>query len=221
MPLGMINIAKLPPIYLARHGETVFNRAGRMQGWQAHSPLTVNGFEQARTMGVALKPVFEGLKPALWCSTAGRTRQTLAIACDVLGLDYMTARTDDRLQEIDVGDWEGRYYADIQAEVGPIIDIERRLFSKVPPNGEWYDAIAERMADWLREIEHSTTPCLVISHGISSRVLRGLIVGGTQHFGVAIANDAPQGTIFKIENGIEEMLHVGSGSHDEERLKSV
>jgi broad specificity phosphatase PhoE len=211
----------LPPIYLARHGETVFNRAGRMQGWQAHSPLTINGFEQARAIGEALKPVFADVTPALWCSSAGRARQTLAIACDALGFDYMAARTDDRLQEIDVGDWEGRYYADIQAEVGPIIDHERRLFSIVPPNGEWYDSIAERMADWLREIENTTAPCIVISHGISSRVLRGLIVGGVSHFGVSIAQDAPQGTVFKIHNGVEEMLYVGSGSHDEQRLKSV
>ncbi len=210
-----------PTIYLARHAETVFNRAGRMQGWQAHSPLTTIGFGQAQAMGEALKPVFAGSVPALWCSTAGRTRQTLAIICDALGLNYMDAQADDRLQEIDVGDWEGRYYSDIQAEIGPFIDTDRRLFSKVPPNGEWYDAIAERMASWLTEIERTTTPCLVISHGISARVLRGLLVGGAPHFGVAIAPDAPQGTIFKIENGSESMLHVGSGSGVDQGLRSA
>jgi broad specificity phosphatase PhoE len=211
----------LPPIYLARHAETVFNRAGRMQGWQAHSPLTVTGFGQAQAMGEALKPIFKNTPPALWCSSAGRTRQTLAIVCDVLGFNYMDARADDRLQEIDVGDWEGRYYADIEAEVGPIIDQERRLFSKVPPNGEWYDSIETRMANWLGDIENTSVPCLVISHGMSARVLRGLIVGGVPHFGVAMAPDAPQGTVFKIENGREDIMHIGSGSQKYKGLKSV
>jgi broad specificity phosphatase PhoE len=217
---AMTNFSGLPPIYLARHAETVFNRAARMQGWQAHSPLTVTGFEQAQAMGSALKGALGDTVPALWCSSAGRTRQTLAIVCDVMGLDYMAATPDDRLQEIDVGLWEGRYYADIMAEVGPIIDLERRLFSKVPPEGEWYDSIEERMMSWLADIKGTTTPVLVISHGISARVLRGLLVGGEAYFGVAIAPDAPQGTVFRIENGQEEAIHVGAG-FNAERLRSV
>lgn len=207
-----------PPIYLARHAETVFNRAARLQGQLGHSPLTMVGFGQAQAMGDALKAEL-GVSPdvALWCSTAGRTRQTLAVICEMLDLDYMAATADERLQEIDVGDWEDRYYADIIAEMGPIIDPDWRLFSKVPPNGEWYDAIAARMADWLTTIQGTTKPCLVISHGISARVLRGLLVGGSPYFGVQIAPDAPQGTVFRIVDGAETPIHIGAGSHREKQ----
>jgi broad specificity phosphatase PhoE len=218
----MTKYMNLPTIYLARHAETIFNRAGRLQGQIGHSPLTLTGVGQAQAMGEALKAEL-GRSPdvALWCSSAGRTRQTLSIACEVLDLNYMDAQADDRLQEIHVGAWEGRYYQEIIAEHGPIMDPDWRLFSKVPPEGEWYDGIEARMADWLGTIAGSSKPCIVISHGISARVLRGLLVGGTAYHGVLIAPDAPQGTVFRIAEGAESVLHTGSGSRGEDRLRSV
>ena len=47
-------------IYLVRHGETEWNRAGRMQG-QRDSPLTTRGEDQARRVGLALaRPIGAG-----------------------------------------------------------------------------------------------------------------------------------------------------------------
>ena len=40
-------------LYLARHGETVWNRDGRFQG-RLDSPLTRRGLDQARRMGETL-----------------------------------------------------------------------------------------------------------------------------------------------------------------------
>ena len=51
----------------------------------------------------------------------------------------------------------------------------------------------------------------VISHGITARVLRGLLVGGDDWHGVKVAGNAPQGTVFRIQDGAEEAVHVGSG----------
>ena len=42
-------------LFIARHGETVFNAAARMQGDVAHTPLTRAGFAQADEMGAALR----------------------------------------------------------------------------------------------------------------------------------------------------------------------
>ena len=41
-------------LYIVRHGETVFNRAARMQGRQDHTPLTKSGVEQAISVGEKL-----------------------------------------------------------------------------------------------------------------------------------------------------------------------
>ena len=198
-------------IILARHAETVYNAAARMQGHMSHTPLTRRGIAQAEAMGAALALAL-GSRPDvdLWVSPSGRTLQTAAIAGEHLGHDFFDWRRDARLLEIDVGDWEGRTYADIVAESGPIVDAERRLFSVAAPNGEWFPAIAARLQSWLGDLDPSR-PVLAISHGITARVLRGLLSGGRDWHGVAVADDAPQGTVFRIVDGVETVLLTGSG----------
>ncbi|MEM8825940.1 MAG: histidine phosphatase family protein [Pseudomonadota bacterium] len=205
----------IPPLYLARHAETVYNRGARMQGHMAHTPLTRTGMAQAEAMGAAFRQEL-GAAPDidLWASPSGRTLQTVAIVADHLELDFFSVRQDDRLLEIDVGAWEGRAYADIVAEHGaPIVDTDRRLFSVRPPEGEWYPDIRARLDDWLAQLDPQR-PALVISHGMTARVLRGALVGGDPIAPgcVPIAGDAPQGTVFRIENGEEHPIHVGAGS---------
>lgn len=198
-------------LYLARHAETVYNAGARMQGHMAHTPLTRAGIAQAEAMGVALAVQFgPGADIDIWASPAGRTLQTVAIVAEHLGRDFFDIRTDPRLLEIDVGRWEGRRYADIVAEQGPIICPERRAFNVAPPGGEYYPAIAARLEAWLSDLDPARV-ALVISHGITLRVLRGMLAGGTAFEGVTFADDAPQGTVFRIENGVQTALHVGAG----------
>jgi broad specificity phosphatase PhoE len=183
-----------------------------MQGHMAHTPLTRTGIAQAEAMGAALRSVLgEAPDIDLWVSPSGRTQQTAAIIGEHLGLNYFDWKKDERLYEIDVGDWEGRWYHDIVAELGrPIVDAERGLFTEAPPNGEWFPAIAARLNDWLAGLDPAR-PALAISHGITASVLRGLVVGGEDWHGVPVAPRAPQGTVFRIRNGVEEALHIGSG----------
>lgn len=199
-------------IILARHAETVYNAGARMQGHMAHTPLTRVGIAQAEAMGAALAAHLDAeAELDIWASPAGRTLQTVAIIAEHLGRDFFDVRTDPRLLEIDVGDWEGRRYADIVAESGPIICPDRRVFHTRPPGGEWYPAIAERLRSWLAALSPSRD-VLVISHGITLRVLRGLLAGGEPFEGVLLADDAPQGSVFHIEEGIQSFLYTGSGS---------
>ncbi|MFN3591989.1 MAG: histidine phosphatase family protein, partial [Thermaurantiacus sp.] len=147
------------PLYLARHAETVFNRARRMQGNDAHTPLTRAGIAQAEAMGAALAAHFQTTGealPAFWTSPAGRARQTAAIVAEHLGIDYFAVRTDARLREIEVGRWVGRDYAEIIASEGDIIDSEHRLFRMPIPGGEHYSEIAARLSAWL--LEAGSTP---------------------------------------------------------------
>jgi probable phosphoglycerate mutase len=200
-------------LILARHAETVFNAAARMQGNMAHTPLTRAGIAQAEAMGAALSAAL-GRKPDrdFWVSPSGRTQQTAAIVAEHLDVPFFDWRQDSRLLEIDVGQWEGRYYADIVADLGEhIVCPDRRLFRVEPPHGEWFPAIAARLSDWLVSLDPAR-PTLVISHGITARVLRGILVGGEDWHGVPVAADAPQGTVFHIRNGVESVLLSGSGA---------
>jgi probable phosphoglycerate mutase len=201
------------PLYLARHAETVFNRHRRMQGNDAHTPLTREGIAQAEAMGEALARHFaqtgERL-PRLWASPAGRTLQTAAIVAEHLGVPFFDIQADRRLREIEVGRWTGRDYAQIIAEEGEILDMEHKLFRMPIPDGEHYSDIADRLGSWLADA--GTAPALVISHGMTARVLRGLLVGGRPYHGVEIAADLPQGTVVRIAGGAEDSLHLGSGT---------
>jgi glucosyl-3-phosphoglycerate phosphatase len=199
---------------IARHGETVFNAARRLQGDHAHTPLTRAGFAQADAMGRALRGLL-GPAPALtlWASPAGRALQTLAVIAEHLELDWHAARTDPRLAEIGMGDWGGRYYADIHAEHGGFVDREQGLFARPAPNGEWYDAIAVRVSGWLADTADHTGDRLVIMHGMSSRVLRGVMTGRDvlPGFDAPVAPGLPQGSVAMIERGVETIVHRGDG----------
>ena len=200
-------------LFIARHGQTVFNAAGRMQGQTPHTPLTRAGFAQAEAMGEALRRRL-GPGPALdlWASPTGRALQTLAVIAEHLELDWHQARTDPRLAEIDVGAWGGLNYREIIAESGEFIDEEAGLFSRRPPGGEWYDEIAARLQSWLDEHGRSG-PRLLVMHDISSRVLRGLLTG-TPHWpewGAPVAERLPQGSVVEIVDGQETVLDCGLG----------
>lgn len=197
---------------IARHGETVFNAARLLQGDAAHTPLTRAGFAQADEMGRALLDLL-GPAPALtlWSSPSGRALQTLAIVAEHLQLDWHGAQIDDRLVEIGMGAWGGRYYADVAGEVGPVITPDGLL--RPAPDGEDYQSIAGRVGGWLGDTAADTGDRLVISHGISSRVLRGLMTGAAAHpdWGVPIAPGLPQGSVVLIQGGRESVPHLGTG----------
>ncbi|HEX8191381.1 MAG TPA: histidine phosphatase family protein [Allosphingosinicella sp.] len=200
--------------FIARHGETVFNAVRRMQGEAEHTPLTRAGFAQADEIGAALAGAL-GAKPALalWASPTGRALQTLAVAAEHLELDWHGARTDARLGEMEMGAWGGRFYADIDAETGGFVDRQAGLFTQCPPGGEWYDAIAVRLRAWLDDFAHEGGDRLIVMHGISSRVLRGVLTGAPDRpgCGAPVAAPLPQGSVVCIEDGVETVIGRGSG----------
>lgn len=199
--------------FIARHGETVFNAAARLQGDHPHTPLTRAGFAQADEMGLALRGAL-GDAPALtlWASPAGRALQTLSVIAEHLALDWHGARTDARLGEIGMGSWGGRYYADVVAEVGPVIDPATGLLARAP-DGESYPEIAARLGGWLDDTAGDAGDRLVIMHGISGRVLRGMMTGADPlpGLGAPAAAGLPQGSVVMIERGVETLLHRGRG----------
>ena len=198
--------------FIARHGETVFNAASRMQGDVLHTPLTRAGFAQADEMGALLRSLLgPGLALDLWASPTGRALQTLAVIAEHLALDWHEARTDARLREIDIGAWSERPYADVIAEAGPVIDRDTGLFSRRPPGGEYYDDVAARLRSWLDDRQGESRDRLIVMHGMSSRVLRGILTGAADRpaYGAPVADGLRQGSMVEIENGVERVLEQG------------
>jgi probable phosphoglycerate mutase len=198
--------------FIARHGETVFNAAARLQGDAPHTPLTRAGFAQAEEMGRALLALL-GPKPTLtlWASPTGRALQTLAVIAEHLGLDWHAAHTDARLVEIEMGSWGGRYYADVIDEVGPVMLPDGSL--RCAPDGDTYPAIAARVGGWLADTAEDPGDRLVVMHGISSRVMRGVMTGLPADAGrkAPVAPGLPQGSLVLIESRRESVQHLGTG----------
>ncbi len=200
-------------LFIARHGETVFNAAGRMQGMYAHTPLTREGCEQATMMGAALKPHVAGGSPlSLISSPAGRTLQTLALVVEETGHDYHDNDSDVRLREIDVGEWEGQYYRDVAPGINTLLDPVHRLFIVKAPGGEDYRDVAERVTEWLGQ-QAFEQDMLIITHGMTARVLRGILLGlkPLDGFGAPIAPGLAQGSMVMICDGVETVVVDGAG----------
>lgn len=201
--------------FICRHGETVFNAARRLQGEAAHTPLTRTGFAQADAIGAALAAELGPRPPlALWSSDTGRALQTLAVIAEHCGLHWHDVHVDARLNEIDVGAWGGRTYADVTREGGAIVDPATGLFARGAPGGESYGDVAARLADWIADTGAQDGDRLIVMHGMSSRVLRGLLTGlaPLDGYGAPIAPSLPQGTLSLVEQGRETVLHTGSGT---------
>ena len=199
--------------FIARHGETVFNAAARLQGDALHTPLTRAGFAQADNMGAALcKHLGDKPEIELHSSSSGRALQTLAIITEHLGLDWHRTAHDDRLKEIGMGQYGGRYYADVAEDFGDIVERETMLL-RPAPDGENYQQIAMRLADWLGDYGGGDHDRLIIMHGLSSRVLRGIMCNlpNDEKYGAPIAGSLTQGTVVCIENGAETIVVEGQG----------
>ncbi len=93
-------MSKRAYIHYVRHGRTLFNRLGRMQGW-SDSPLEKEGIEQAIQAREALKDV--PLKKA-YTSTSERCIDTVHIILE--GRDVPLVYTK-KLKEISWGDLDG------------------------------------------------------------------------------------------------------------------
>ena len=123
---------KLGPIYLIRHGETVWNRASRLQGHK-DTPLTMKGVKQAQSLGVALKGVLKNKTPGFFYSSPiGRAKQTAAIISDIIDFDVERIEYRSSLKEITFGDWDGLNMQEILAQYKTSWESERPISGILP-----------------------------------------------------------------------------------------
>lgn len=159
-------------IYLVRHGETEWNRAGRMQG-QLDSPLTEHGQAQARAVDETLAGLTNGGNGlAMVASPLGRTMATAALIAEALG--PTTIATDERIMEMSWGDWDGMTHPEIEVHSpGELARRKAGRWDHQPPGGESYAVTAFRVVSFLADIDPER-PLVVVSHGGTGRVVRGL-----------------------------------------------
>ena len=146
-------------ILLARHGETAENKERRFQG-QKDVPLNDTGREQARVLGERAKA--EGLA-AVYTSPLVRARETAEIVAAALGLE---PRADDRLKEVDVGDWQDRLKDDVERDDPDGWRAFREAGDEFRfPGGESFAEQQERVIAALVDVtQRGELPALVVCH---------------------------------------------------------
>ena len=184
-------------ILVLRHGQTEWNALGKMQG-RKDSPLTAKGRDHARQQGKLLREF--GIKGRdIYVSPQGRAMATAQIALEGTAL---VATPDDRLMEIDVGEWTGCQLADLKQKYKHLFPEGDPLFwYDHAPGGEGYRGLEARCASFLADLKG---PSVVIAHGVTSLMLRALAL----ELPLDRIGDLPggQGVIHRVHNGVHSTL---------------
>ena len=105
---------------------------------------------------------------------------------------------DERLVEIDVGEWSGRLREEVHGENPHLVGDDAWGFQA--PGGETYEVMMVRLTSWLSEqAAEPERRLIVVSHGVASRLLRGAYAGLARE--EALRLDIPQDAVYRLANG--------------------
>ncbi len=177
-------------IYLTRHGKTMFNVTGQMQGW-SDTPLIEDGIQIARALGAGLKD--GGIEfDAVYAGDLNRQRMTAKYAMEELGIPYDDLKEIVGLREVCYGSVEGQpgdpvlqmlveehnlnapYEVYVVLGIGVLLDKIAELDTL--NMAETYPVAAERIQKALREIvadaqANGNDTVLAITSGMITNIL--------------------------------------------------
>ena len=154
-------------IYITRHGRTVWNEEGKLQG-SLDSPLTQEGIQMAKDLSKRILPYNIEL---IVTSDLKRAKDTS---------DYIRGNMDipiwyfEELREMSYGVWDGMKMEEVYEKYAN----EFEKFKKDPYNynngsGETYHQLIDRVKMSLEKIKNcGYENVLIVSHGITVKALR-------------------------------------------------
>ena len=156
---------------ITRHGETEWNKEGKMQGWR-NSNLTQKGVENAEKLGNSLKNIeFE----YIYCSPLGRAVETAK---------YIRGNKDTRiilieyLKELSFGSWEGIENSEIE-ELYPeqYFNFWNKPHLYEHTDGESFENLIVRVRKALNEIINNSNGnnILIVSHALVIKAIYAII----------------------------------------------
>ncbi|MFJ7954165.1 histidine phosphatase family protein [Lysinibacillus sp. NPDC096418] len=196
--------------YLVRHGETVWNKEQRLQGW-LDSQLTSDGIMHAKKLGEHLKSVKFA---AAFCSSSERAKETLSylVHDKNLPIHYV-----DDLREINLGNWQGRTIDEVRQHDR----YEYEVYTDFPAqfiatHTESFGTVTERAMYALKNIanQYPDDKILLVSHGVTIKCIVNAILGRSikQLWAPPIIEDTSV-TIVDVENDQWRVKEIGSTLH--------
>ena len=197
-------------IYITRHGETMWNKQGRMQGWN-NSNLTEKGVDNAKKLGKALKDIpFD----TIYCSPLGRAVETAEC---IVGERKIPIILEDNLKEMNFGTWEGMTHDNVKTQYP---DAHFKLWNTPevyePVDGEDFETLlgrARKVLEMLVSLENIEN-ILVISHAIFIKAFYVVAKDYTlkELWNPPFMRDTCL-SILEIENGNLQFILEGDTSH--------
>ncbi|MCC6728899.1 MAG: histidine phosphatase family protein [Chthonomonadales bacterium] len=185
-------------VHLVRHGQTVWNAVGRLQG-QTDVPLSDEGLRQADLLADRLRA--DALS-GIWSSDLERALRTAERIAEPHGL---RVRVTPALREAYFGCWEGLTEADIVArgEGERLAAYRRDAEGGRPPGSEPLDVMWARLTRALEAIRDEARggTIVVVGHGGSMRVL------------VCEALGAPPASVRRLHLGNASLSTLEYGGH--------
>ena len=210
-----------PPVRLlfARHGQTEWHRDNR---YVSRTDIGLNKTGRREAWMLARRAGEE--RPDLvLCSPLTRALETARLSAEACGME---PRTDDRLRELDFGEWEGKTLAEIREEDPELVS----LFEEDParhgfPGGEPLNKGAERVLEILAELHRSHTcrTVLVVAHNTLLRLglcrMLGIPLRDYRHRLPRLVNAAVSEVRFGEEGGA--LYSLNDAKHLQQRSKAM
>ena len=201
-------------LILVRHGESEWNRAGRIQG-QVNSPLTDLGINQAKAIRDYLSGILLNQQLEIYTSPLDRALQTAEIIAQ--GIDYPSRKIiiEERLNDFNLGEISGTFGWDKVAEIFPE-QAQLRLQDPMrfhPSGGESGAEFEARLRSLLEDLMDDGTLKLMVSHGIVNKFIRGILKNLSGKEMVELGES--QNTIYRLEQGEETEIKILPSNREE------
>ncbi|OOF84733.1 histidine phosphatase family protein [Rodentibacter ratti] len=186
--------------YFIRHGRTVWNEQGLMQG-HGDSPLTEQGILGAQKAGIALKHI------PFVVAYSSILKRTIDTAEQIIGERNIPLFQHKGLNEQFFGKWEGQWVEPLREEIEFKQMIADPANYKAKTNGgETYEQLASRAMKAIEDIIqiHHEGNILVVSHGHTLRLLLALFSGATWQ------NHREEGKSISLLNTAISIVHYDS-----------
>lgn len=195
------------PIYLSRHGQSEYNKLGKIGG---DSELSAAGNEYAQKLAEFVeKRVLKdnagngSCNPAharLWTSSLKRTISTAALiqhTVDADGWVSLRPRVWRNLDELYAGPFDGMTYAEIEAEAPEeFAERRRNKLGYRYPRGESYLDVIARLEMVINELERQRDPVLIVGHQGVLRIIYCYLKGISREDAPVV--DVPLNTVIKV-----------------------
>lgn len=197
--------------YLIRHGETVWNKEGKYQGW-TDIELSDKGLEQAKLLGRRFQniPV-----DAVYASPLKRAVETARPIAETAGVPIIT---DEHFKEINFGIWEGGTVQTLSEQYGKeFTDFFSDPFTHPFPGDGSFSKVADRAVKGFELLvnQYEGKKVVIVSHGGLLRILIIKLMGmDTGFYRKLWLNNTAISTI-EVHNGNYLLMTLNDKAHIE------